>query len=1146
MILRKRVIALLVLLAALLPAFAQQRVVCIGNSITEGYTLYGNTKPWPSQLETMLGNGYQVINRGRSGYCMLKNTDNSYWTTDNFRNALNDNPDILVIALGTNDAWPQRWNQSGGQFKNDYKDMISQFRRNGRNPRVFVCLPPYIYDNTQNAVLEQQLMPMVREVATETGATLVNMHDITRNRRSDLYNDNLHPNANGQTLLALQVYRAVKGVGDWVGAPVVPYLKNSYGQWYRDDVVHLNSGDSFALGPQMDGDDPWGGTWIWTGPGSEGALAYYATQREISFSNVNVNQAGTYYLTHVGTDGSLSQHQFTVTVDGKYTADYNLPTMAQNTVADLSYNAFMDAFLMTDNQGLKFFREGYKGTADNYRLYCWPQGLTIQMVEDRYRFRGDKSLTPLITKLLDAFSVNEDADDVKDDGVVERAIHEKYHRLAQANPNISDWTWNAFSDDLLWMSLPYIRAYLATHQTRFLDQAKWTWDYLVERAWDNTMGGGFWWNWDNKSKSGLSNNPAICLSAYLYEATGEQKYLDKAIEIYNWVYNVLRNSDGSVDENINIEHSSTPTRANGYNAYNQGTFIEGAVALYNITHDEKYLNAAIQTLNWVMTNDVNSDGVISRYKSDGTYQSELARGAAFLMEAKPELWNTATTYGNNHVATTYYSWLRKNADAAWNTRDRNYNLTGCEWGKPTVFDPSSELARKHTEVFVSSVVMEQVVPQNGGGNDTPYLMLTPYVRDKYGWRQQKELSVTIGEAFAIGPQANMDGSWRWQGPNGFASNNREISLNNLTVAQDGRYTVTFTANSGEQTTVQFDIHVFTWDAPTLTPYVLDPQGWRQDETLNLSAGMNWALGPQETKGYDDGNGKWTWTGPNGFVYQGREINFGNASPQQAGVYVATFTDQYGRRAQHQFTVNISDALPIELTPYVYDKYGWRQQQELSVTTGEKFAIGPVVNQEGTWAWAGPNGFKANSRTIVFENITTEQDGVYTATFTAQDGRTKTQQYNIHIFLWQAPTITPYVLDWQGWRQDVTLNIGYGASWALGPQEANGYDDGNGKWTWQGPNGFVYEGREINFQNASDQQSGVYIATFTDAYGRRAQMNFTVQVGGNVQSKGFVTGVDQVETSTSSAIIYDLQGRRVIQPVKNRLYIVNGKKMIFRK
>ena len=78
-------------------AQSQTRVVCVGNSITEGYGLTNSTQPYPYQLGLLLGSGFNVSNFGCSGKCMFRNDAATYWTTNQFTNAKNTDPNIVII-----------------------------------------------------------------------------------------------------------------------------------------------------------------------------------------------------------------------------------------------------------------------------------------------------------------------------------------------------------------------------------------------------------------------------------------------------------------------------------------------------------------------------------------------------------------------------------------------------------------------------------------------------------------------------------------------------------------------------------------------------------------------------------------------------------------------------------------------------------------------------------------------------------------------------------------------------------------------------------------------------------------------------------------------------------------------------------------
>lgn len=214
-------------------AQAQTRVVCVGNSITAGYTLPSAQDAWPARLGVMLGSKYSVLNCGVSGTTMLKRGSSPYWNTARFTDAKNFDPQILIISLGTNDADPSNW-QYKADFANDYGAMIDAFRQNGRNPTIFLCYPAACYAGAgQIANLQNEVIPLIAQVAKAKGAAIIDYNTPMQNKRNTLYNDNLHPNAAGALLLAETAFNTIN--------PVVPafYQNCSYGGY----GVKLTVGD---------------------------------------------------------------------------------------------------------------------------------------------------------------------------------------------------------------------------------------------------------------------------------------------------------------------------------------------------------------------------------------------------------------------------------------------------------------------------------------------------------------------------------------------------------------------------------------------------------------------------------------------------------------------------------------------------------------------------------------------------------------------------------------------------------------------------------------------------------------------------------------------------------------------------------------
>ena len=112
-----------------------------------------------------------------------------------------------------------------------------------------------------------------------------------------------------------------------------------------------------------------------------------------------------------------------------------------------------------------------------------------------------------------------------------------------------------------------------------------------------------------------------------------------------------------------------------------------------------------------MVNKVTDNGIMSGWKTDGTLQSELARGMATLLKVEPSLWNYQGYYTKEKKPITYYEWMRLNADAAWDTRDKTKNITGCKWEEVTPAEPSPGQTWE-ADACVSSVIMINVTPEN--------------------------------------------------------------------------------------------------------------------------------------------------------------------------------------------------------------------------------------------------------------------------------------------------------------------------------------------------------------------------------------------------------------------------------------------------
>jgi len=188
------------------------RVVCIGNSITEGVGVSNPAvESYPAQLGKLLGSKYSVLNCGVSGRTLLKKGDYPYWNEAKFTAAKNYDPQIVTIALGTNDSKDFNWLKFKGEFYSDYVALINEFRKNGKNPQIFVCLPPPAYlDNYHitDSVIRDEIIPLIDSVCTTMGTSRIDFfHPLLP--CGDYFTDAIHPNLQGATAMAKMVYDAI-------------------------------------------------------------------------------------------------------------------------------------------------------------------------------------------------------------------------------------------------------------------------------------------------------------------------------------------------------------------------------------------------------------------------------------------------------------------------------------------------------------------------------------------------------------------------------------------------------------------------------------------------------------------------------------------------------------------------------------------------------------------------------------------------------------------------------------------------------------------------------------------------------------------------------------------------------------------------
>ncbi len=190
-------------------------IVCVGDSITEGVgasnkSLYA----FPAQLQKLLGNGYKVINCGKSkatalgSYSKYWNTNGIYYnTTAQYKGALASNPDIVLIMLGTNDAKHVTGSatESVDQFYAALKELGETFAALESKPQIYIMASPYRFeDPARKANMDSAIYPTQKKLAEDMGWGFIDMFNVTKAamKTKKIHSDSLHFNDDGYAVIA--------------------------------------------------------------------------------------------------------------------------------------------------------------------------------------------------------------------------------------------------------------------------------------------------------------------------------------------------------------------------------------------------------------------------------------------------------------------------------------------------------------------------------------------------------------------------------------------------------------------------------------------------------------------------------------------------------------------------------------------------------------------------------------------------------------------------------------------------------------------------------------------------------------------------------------------------------------------------------
>ena len=185
------------------------KVACVGDSITFGSGIADRDKfSYPAQLQKLLGDNFEVKNFGLSGRTMISKSPSAWTKTQQYKDALAYQPDVVLIKLGTNDSKRSEYKQRQN-FDHDYSGsarlLIRKFRNLPSKPTVWLMnpVPSFIRHghSINGAFIEDEILPQIKKVARLTRTPIIDLHSPFLNS-PNLFPDKIHPNAAGALEMA--------------------------------------------------------------------------------------------------------------------------------------------------------------------------------------------------------------------------------------------------------------------------------------------------------------------------------------------------------------------------------------------------------------------------------------------------------------------------------------------------------------------------------------------------------------------------------------------------------------------------------------------------------------------------------------------------------------------------------------------------------------------------------------------------------------------------------------------------------------------------------------------------------------------------------------------------------------------------------
>jgi hypothetical protein len=293
--------------------------------------------------------------------------------------------------------------------------------------------------------------------------------------------------------------------------------------------------------------------------------------------------------------------------------------------------------------------------------------------------------------------------------------------------------------------------------------------------------------------------------------------------------------------------------------------------------------------------------------------------------------------------------------------------------------------------------------------------------------------VCVGQDLILQTPEVAGASYLWQGPGGFSSDLRNVTLSNVESFRSGVYTLTVTPGGCPSVTATINVTVNS-----------QPQALQAFANLPVCAGDTLRLSATAYA-----NATYQWNGP-GLDAVGQNLVLPNIEANVNGVHTVTVTVAGCRP--------IATTINVSITPLPAAPLGG---SNAPVCTGQTLSLTTPPNPSIAYYWRGPQNFEAQGPRAVINNVALNQAGTYTLVAIANGCTSRHSFVNVSVIA------TPS-------RPSFTTNSPVCVGGALNlsvssPQAGLTY-------IWSGPDGFTFNQPVGAINSITANAAGVYSLT----------------------------------------------------------------------